>query len=253
MKKHFILLFIFGLFIYQFCFADTENDMELENILESTNDMQNNILETIKQDEENIENISEILQENEEIINSQNAAIAQQEIIAEEKKKQQKLRKRKLKNDGNFSGYYIAGDFPFSFVSSSLKNDISESANSVGFSLGMFSALNHWSYKLSVAGTNFTIVNTELDSSVLSLSLGRAPINNYRFTFAYYLTIGFESLNEESCFNIGGSTTLLFGYESLRVYLNFDAIYRNTTNEKIIFIDNSWRISPSIGFALLVG
>lgn len=212
---------------------DVDNSTDIENTME---DAQNQLLEILNDDDGSMDSLDIIQEGNTEVVQKN-------EEIDEVKRK---IAENKKQND-SVSCYTLGFNFPFTYFPD--LEYVETSTIPFGFSVGVLSSIEKWSFK---ANLNWDFINEDLDIISLSGSLGRTPIHNYYFLFGYYFTIGFESANESSIFNIGASGTMAFKFiGNSRLFLNIDALYRRSNTEEVTALDfllDSWKLCPSIGF-----
>lgn len=253
MKKNLIVIFILTLLFS----VNAQENNDLQNL--------NQLLETISAEQENFrvlellqENSDEYIEKNEQIIKDEEDKLAKEaeenQLIQERLKQEAEKEKQRKRENSHIRGYYVGVNFPFASKEiTSLRTPIN-SALPWGGSLGILTASNKWTIKLN---TSFDILNIkDINKTVnfSSISLGRAPVHNYYFFLGYYFTLGAESINNYSLFNLGASGVMMFRFiGNVRFSLSIDATTRSYVNkEKKLPVSleplvDTWRVSPSVG------
>lgn len=250
------LPFVIFLCVLSSTVVANENDDSLLSVDVS----QSQILELLNEESVNMDSLK-ILQENSEQYIQKNEEIneAQQELEKKQKKiEEEKVREKKQKRS-NKPAYYL----PFGLNTMSSYNNktlysIYDTPIPIGMSFGVLNTLNSWSFKCSFDFSFFK--SLDKPGAAIALSLGRAPIRNDYLFFGYYLTwIPNETLALYSYSSVGATGTLIINFsERFGFYINVDATYRYNeefNNEKVTdisnsFVNNTWRVCPSVGFAL---
>lgn len=229
MKKYILISLM--IILSSFCFAQTDEDLE-----QSMEDAQNQLLQILDDEDGSMDSLDILQEDSDEYLQKNEEIEKAQEKVAQNKKQNETI-----------TCVSLGFNMPFTF--SPQKKLFDNSAFPFGGSLGLLSSINKWSFKLNL---NWDYFNENINNVIsLTASIGRSPIHNYYFLIGYYFTVGFESAYDDSLFNIGASGTIAFKFiGKSRLYLNFDVLYRGSSEEMspLALLSNSWKISPSIGF-----
>lgn len=239
MKKLFaVFLFVFGICF----FANAQEDEDLQDL----------VLPSLDDDD-----FLEELQESNDIIDSENEKIAQEEESERERERQANQRIEKERRENKYVGYIGAGlNAPFNL------STISETLNKNSFPLGITATIFACGQYFAVKGNlNWDFAKYSENTSMIfsgSISPGLSFLHNDYWFVGLFGTFFFDNIEKYSYNSYGASGTVAYNFfNRLGIFFNCDATYRssgkwkgkgNTAPYSPRFL-KSWRICPSIGIS----